>query len=100
MTRQHCLDCQDGRHCRHRGYVPAGMILARLPLPGLPPEPIQARLFSHALVENSLGPWADCDQPAHQAPGRRRRPARHQPLRGLQVPPLTGRDLRPRPGQL
>jgi hypothetical protein len=28
------------------------------------PQPIQARLFSHALVENDLGGCADCDQPA------------------------------------
>jgi hypothetical protein len=28
MTRLRCLDCQDGRHCHHRGYVPAGVILA------------------------------------------------------------------------
>ena len=28
MIRLRCLDCQDGGHCRHTGYVPAGMILA------------------------------------------------------------------------
>jgi hypothetical protein len=33
-------------------------------LPGLRPQPIQARLFSHALVENTLGRCADC---GHQA---------------------------------
>jgi hypothetical protein len=38
MTRLRCLDCQDGRDCRHSGYVPTGTILA-------------ARLFSRALVE-------------------------------------------------
>ena len=27
MTRLRCLDCQDGRHCRHPGYVPAGLFL-------------------------------------------------------------------------
>ena len=31
---------------------------------GLRPQPIQARLFSHALVENTLGGCADCGQPA------------------------------------
>jgi hypothetical protein len=35
MTRLRCLDCLDGRHCRHTGYIPAGMILGGLPLPGL-----------------------------------------------------------------
>jgi hypothetical protein len=38
MTRLRCLDCQDGRDCRHSGYVPTGTILA-------------ARLCSRALVE-------------------------------------------------
>jgi hypothetical protein len=28
------------------------------------PQPVQARLFSHALVENDLGSCADCGQPA------------------------------------
>jgi hypothetical protein len=28
MTQLRCLGCQDGRHCRHHGYVPAGTILA------------------------------------------------------------------------
>ena len=43
MTRLRCLDCQDGRHCRHSGYVPAGI--------------------RHALVENDLGTCIDCGQP-------------------------------------
>jgi hypothetical protein len=28
------------------------------------PQPIQARLFGHALVENDLGACVDCGQPA------------------------------------
>lgn len=64
MTRRRCLDCQDDRHCRHRGYVPAGTILAPCRCLDCDPRPIQARLFSHALVENTLGPCADCGQPA------------------------------------
>jgi hypothetical protein len=64
MTRQRCLDCQDGRHCRHTGDVPAGMILAACRCLDCDPQPIQARLFSHALVENDLGRCADC---GHQA---------------------------------
>ena len=47
MTRRRCLDCQDGRRCRHRGYVPTGMILAPCRCLDCDPEPIQARLFSH-----------------------------------------------------
>jgi hypothetical protein len=64
MTRLRCLDCQDGRHCRHRGYVPAGMILAPCRCLDCDPKPIQARLFSHALVEDDLGGCADCGLPA------------------------------------
>jgi hypothetical protein len=64
MTRLRCLDCQDGRHCRHRGYVPAGMILAPCRCLDCDPRPIQARLFSHAVVENDLGGCVDCGQPA------------------------------------
>jgi hypothetical protein len=64
MTRLGCLDCQDGRHCRHRGYVPAGMILAPCRRLDCDPQPIQARLFSDALVENDLGGCADCGLPA------------------------------------
>jgi hypothetical protein len=60
MTRLRCLDCQDGRHCRHRGYVPSGMVLAACRCLDCDPEPIQARLFSHALVETTLGPCVDC----------------------------------------
>ena len=57
MIRRRCLDCQDGRHCRHRGYVLAGMILQACRCLDCDPQPIQGRLFSHALVENDLG---DC----------------------------------------
>jgi hypothetical protein len=64
MTRRCCLDCQDDRHCRHTGYVPAGMILAPCRCLNCDPEPIQARLFSHALVENDLGGCVGCGQPA------------------------------------
>jgi hypothetical protein len=64
MTRLRCLDCQDGRHCRHRGYVPAGTILTPCRYLDCDPRPIQARLFSHALVENDLGGCVDCGQPA------------------------------------
>ena len=63
MTRLRCLDCQDGRHCRHRGYVPAGMILAPCRCLDCDPRPIQARLFSHAVVENDLGGCVDCASP-------------------------------------
>ena len=55
MIRLRCLDCHDGRHCRHSGYVPAGTILQRCRCLDCDPQPIQARLFSHALVENDLG---------------------------------------------
>jgi hypothetical protein len=61
MTRRRCLDCQDGRHT---GYMPAGMILAPCRCLDCDPQPIQARLFSHALVENTLGPCRDGGQPA------------------------------------
>jgi hypothetical protein len=64
MIRLRCLDCQDGRHCRHTGYVPAGTILQRCRCLDCDPQPIQARLFSYALVENDLGQCADCAQPA------------------------------------
>ena len=64
MTRRRNLDCQDDHHCRHTGYVPAGMILVACRCVDCDPQPIQARLFSHALVENTLGGCADCGQPA------------------------------------
>jgi hypothetical protein len=64
MIRRRCLDCQDDRHCRHTGYVPAGMILAACRCLDCDPRPIQIRLFSHALVENDLGGCVDCGQPA------------------------------------
>ena len=85
MTRRHCLGCQDDHRCRHTGYVPAGSILVPCRCLGCDPEPIQARLFSHALIENDLGACADCGQP-DQAAGRRGRPARHRLVRGLRVP--------------
>ena len=40
------------------------MILAACRCLDCDPQPIQARLFSHALVENDLGRCADC---GHQA---------------------------------
>jgi hypothetical protein len=61
MIRRRCLDCQDGRH---RGYVLAGMILQACRCLDCDPQPIQARLFSRALVENDLGGCVDCGQPA------------------------------------
>jgi hypothetical protein len=64
VTRRRCLDCQDDRHCHHRSYVPAGTILAPCRYLDCDPQPIQARLFSHTLVENELGDCADCGQPA------------------------------------
>ncbi|SRR6266545_3191396 len=64
MTRRCCLDCRDGRHCRHTGYVPAGMILAPCRCLDCDPKPIQTRLFSYALVENDLDGCVDCGQPA------------------------------------
>jgi hypothetical protein len=64
MTRLRCLDCQDDCHCRHRSSVPAGTILAPCRCLDCDPQPIQARLFSHALVENDLGGCVDCGQPA------------------------------------
>ena len=99
MIRLRCLDCQDDRHCRHTGYLPQEMILVACRCLDCDPRPIQARLFSHALVENDLGSCVDCGPARYQAAGRRRRPARHQPVRGLRVPPLPGRHRRPRPGQ-
>jgi hypothetical protein len=59
------------------------MILAACRCLDCDPQPIQARLFSHALVENDLGGRAGCDQPATKLAGRRGRPARHQPVRGV-----------------
>jgi hypothetical protein len=38
------------------------------------PEPIQARLFSHALVENDLGGCADCGQPTTKLVGAAAQP--------------------------
>ena len=64
MNGRRCLDCQDGRHCRHTAFVPAGSILALCRCLDCDPQPIQARLFSHPLVENDLGGCADCGQPA------------------------------------
>jgi hypothetical protein len=64
MTRRRCLGCQEGRHCRHTAFVPAGSILVPCRCLDCDPQPIQARLFSHALVEHDLGGCADCGQPA------------------------------------
>jgi hypothetical protein len=64
MTRRRCVNCQGDRHCRHTGYVPAGTILALYRCPDCDPQPIQTRLFGHALVENDLGGCVDCGQPA------------------------------------
>jgi hypothetical protein len=64
MIRLRCLDCQDDRHCRHIGSIPAGTTLAPCRCLDCDPKPIQARLFSHALVENDLGGCVDCGQPA------------------------------------
>jgi hypothetical protein len=33
MTRLRCLDCLDGWHCHHTGYVSAGTYLANSPTP-------------------------------------------------------------------
>jgi hypothetical protein len=54
MTRRRCLGYQDGRHCRHTGDVPVGRILAARRCLDCAPEPIQARLFSHAPVKTTL----------------------------------------------
>jgi hypothetical protein len=62
MTLLRCLDCQDGRHCRHTGHVPAGSILAACRCLDCDPEPIQARLFNQALVQNDLGGCVDSGQ--------------------------------------
>jgi hypothetical protein len=64
MTRLRCLDCQDGHHCRHTGYVLQGMILVVCGCLDCDPQPIQARLFSHVLVEHDLGGCIDCGLPA------------------------------------
>jgi hypothetical protein len=64
MTRLRCSGCQDGRHCRHKGYVPTGTIMAPCRCLSCDPKPIQTRLFSHALVELDLGACADCGQEA------------------------------------
>jgi hypothetical protein len=61
VSRLRCLDCQD---YRHTGYVPAGMIPVACRCLDCDPQPIQARLFSHALVENDLGSCVDRGQPA------------------------------------
>lgn len=63
MTRLRCLDYGDGRHCRHTGYLPQGMILVACRCLDCNPQPIQARLFSYALVEAVLGQCVDCGQP-------------------------------------
>jgi hypothetical protein len=55
MTQRRCQGCQDDRHCRYTGYVPAGMMLQACRCLDCDPQPIQGRLFSHALVENDLG---------------------------------------------
>jgi hypothetical protein len=64
MTGLRCLDCQDGRHCRHTGYVAHGMILVACGCLDCDPQLIQARRLSHALGENDLGDCTDCGQPA------------------------------------
>ena len=64
MTRRRCLGCQDDHHCRHTAFVPAGSILVPCRCLDCDPQSIQARLFSHALVENDLGSCVDCGQPA------------------------------------
>jgi hypothetical protein len=69
MTRPRCLDCQDDRHCRHTGYLPAGMILAACRCLDCDPEPIQARLFSHALVETMLRQQRSADRLPRLASG-------------------------------
>ncbi len=49
-----------------RGAAPVILLVippGTTPLPGLGPPAIQARLFSHALVENDLGGCVDCGQP-------------------------------------
>jgi hypothetical protein len=92
MTLRRCLDCRDGRHCRHTGDVPAGMLLAACRRLDCDPQPIQARLFSHAQVVLDLG---DCARPAC----RRRSAglaARLQFVRSARVPPLLGRAGRSR----
>jgi hypothetical protein len=66
MAATRCSDCQDGRCCRHTGYVAAATVAMLLPCrcPDCNPHPIQARLFSAALVEADLGACADCGEPA------------------------------------
>jgi hypothetical protein len=59
------------------------MILAACRCLDCDPQPIQARLFSHALVENDLGRCADCGHQATKLLVGGGRPARHQPVRGL-----------------
>ena len=70
MTRLRCHDCldADGRHYRHTGHVAQGMILVACRCLDCDPQPIQARLFSHALVESDLGGCADCGQPGGSLP--------------------------------
>ena len=65
MTRLRCLDCQDGRHCRHRGYVPAGMILAPCRCLDCDPQPIQARLLAMpwSRTTSAVAPTAACPPP-------------------------------------
>jgi hypothetical protein len=64
MTRLRRLDCQDSRHPPPHRLRPQGMLLAACRCLDCDPQPIQARLFSHGLVENELGGCAGCDQPA------------------------------------
>jgi hypothetical protein len=64
VTRLRCWECLEGRHCRHTGYVPTGTVLVPCRCLGCDPQPIQARLFGHALVELDLGACADCGQDA------------------------------------
>ena len=74
------------------------MILAACRCLDCDAQPVQARLFSHALVENTLGPYADCGQLATKlVVGGAGSPT--PPVRGLRAPPLSQGDRRPRPGQ-
>jgi hypothetical protein len=74
------------------------MILAPCRCLDCDPQPIQARLFSHALVENTLGGCVDCGQPATKLlVGGAGQP--DTSLCGLRVPPPSSRRRWPRPGQ-
>jgi hypothetical protein len=70
-------------HCRHRGYVPAGMELAGLPLPGLRPGADPGPAVQPRSGRERPGRLRRLRPARDQAAGWRGRPARHQLVRSL-----------------